>query len=543
MTLVPTQTTETASTTPSAATVPYTCTGSTATVFETDVTFTTTTFVSTVSGTTSTADPSTPTQTIYVFTNGQYFSGAFLPTIIAVLFAIPWVILDAHAQNLEPFHQLSKNDGAPVFSTLCIDYSSPLAPVKTLIAGHWVPFLTSLLNIAAKIITPLAPEFISVKTIGKCNAHTIGCVLSLKVFSPAGRAIQALLSFMALSVLFLILQMRKYSSGVLAEPNSIAGLATLFSDKQVRDDFRMALLGSSEKQVYESLMKHRYKLEIGSAHDLRASTQPTDPIQNIRRAKHEETSIVDCPRMRTELKVPFCYPHRKGAVGRICVLLALLATIIYYHSTDYNTPFERFMDSQSFGVAFLFTSIGVLINLSWSHIFQAIATIEPYRRLSTSPQPAETTLLIPKLISPLSALLSTINRGQILLFSFASSILLVQALTVCLSNIHFKTSTTYEAFTVSFWLSCAIIAVMLGLLAGVAFRRESRLALRPKTIAAVLCYLARSSVPERFEGMVGLSEEERNRRVCELGLEYRMWVDESSELKDMGVIDLEPLTS
>ena len=478
---------------------------------------------------------------MYVFTNGQYFAGAFLPTIIAVLFAIPWVILDAHAQNLEPFHQLSRKDGAPVFSTLCMDYSSPLAPLRSLIAGHWVPLLTSSLNVTAKIITPLAPEFISVKTIGKCDAHTIGCVLSFKIFFPAGRAIQALLSFMALLVILLILQMRKYSSGVFAEPNSIAGLATLFSDKQMRDDFRVALLGSSEKQVYESLMNHHYKLEIGSTPDLRASTTTTDHIQDIPRGKREKTSIGDCPRIRTALQVQFSYPHRKNALGTICVLLALLAIIIYYHSTDYNDPVERFMDSQSFGVAFLFTSIGVLINLCWSHLSREIAILEPYRRLATSSQPAKTTLLIPKPTSPISALPSSIHRGQILLFSFASSTFLAQALTVCLSNIHFKTSTTYRAFTVSFWLSCAIIAIMLGLLAAVVFRREPRLALRPSSIAAVLCYLAPSSVPERFEGMLGLSEEERNRRVCELGLQYRLWVDESSGLKGMGVIDVEPL--
>ena len=80
---------------------------------------------------------------------------------------------------------------------------------------------------------------------------------------------------------------------------------------------------------------------------------------------------------------------------------------------------------------------------------------------------------------------------------------------------------------------------MIVLLAAVVFWRQPRLALRPNTIAAVLCYLAGPSIPERFEGIVELDGRERDRRVCELDLKFGMWLNESSGLKDMGVIDVE----
>jgi len=41
--------------------------------------------------------------------------------------------------------------------------------------------------------------------------------------------------------------------------------------------------------------------------------------------------------------------------------------------------------------------------------------------------------------------------------------------------------------------------------------------------------------------MVGPSGRQRTRRLCELKLRYNMWVDESSCLKDTGVVDVEPV--
>jgi hypothetical protein len=63
-------------------------------------------------------------------------------------------------------------------------------------------------------------------------------------------------------------------------------------------------------------------------------------------------------------------------LGLICLLLVLLIVIVYYKLTDYDSGFEHFMDSQGFGVRFLFTSIGVIIKLYWNKIFGG-NTIKP----------------------------------------------------------------------------------------------------------------------------------------------------------------------
>ena len=64
-------------------------------------------------------------------------------------------------------------------------------------------------------------------------------------------------------------------------------------------------------------------------------------------------------------------------LGRLLYILltcGLLAVILYYNNTGGDTPFERFMDNQGFGVRFLFTTVGIGITFFWGSFF----TSEPH---------------------------------------------------------------------------------------------------------------------------------------------------------------------
>jgi len=52
--------------------------------------------------------------------------------------------------------------------------------------------------------------------------------------------------------------------------------------------------------------------------------------------------------------------HSATVTSFTLTLCALVVLIVYYSQVGTNTPFERFMDSESFGTSFLFTAIGVL---------------------------------------------------------------------------------------------------------------------------------------------------------------------------------------
>jgi hypothetical protein len=326
----------------------------------------------------------TGSELFYVFTNGQYLIGAFLPTLLAVLFALLWAIIDAKVRDIEPFHQLMKSHGSPASSTLCMDYLSPFfvfAPFKALRAGHWAPLMTSMLSLTSILITPLAPEFVSIRMEGNCDAQTKGCIPSLSTFPAVGRVIQFLLCCMAVITIILIVHMYRYMSGVFAEPTSIAGLATLLSNPKVSGDFQYPLHGGSEKQFYTSLTKKQYHIDHYTDQD--GSTMYG--FAPIAQAAYSEGFLAHDgiplsqhtkqPAPKQQLK--FSHPHRKGAIGLFFVLSCLSALIIYYKLSFTNSGFESFMDSQGFGVRFLFTSVGVIIKLYWSSIFRgrAIPTV------------------------------------------------------------------------------------------------------------------------------------------------------------------------
>lgn len=483
---------------------------------------------------------------IYVFSQGQYFVGAFLPTLIAVLFSLPWHIIDAKVRSLEPFHQLSKDRGARANTSLCMDYISPVAPIvpmKALLAGHWAPLMTSLLSITTILIIPLAPEFFSIRMQGSCDFQTAGCVPSLSIFPAAGRAIEALLCLIAALHILLIIHLHRYSTGVFAEPSSIAGIATLFNNAEVVEDFRSLPSTTSKASMFKSLRKRKYKLDFHADRDgsqrygivpLAPSIRITVDAKGTAHAIHRKP----VPNVSEEA-MAFAHPHWRGALGLMLLLSGLVVIIIYYKLTDSSTSFERFMDSQGFGVRFLFTLIGVGVKLYWELIFKSmvhlttiffhnwhpleLAILEPYKSLAKRTSTANDSILIRRHSSPITTFASALTRRHFLVASVALSVFLSDALTICLSNIHFKNGTTFTAFTVATWLSCSIIAVMLITLLGVAFCSQPDLPLRPTTIAGVLCYLSHSSIPGRVDNMATLKEGVRNRMVRDLDLKYGMW--------------------
>lgn len=53
----------------------------------------------------------------------------------------------------------------------------------------------------------------------------------------------------------------------------------------------------------------------------------------------------------------------------LVLVTGLLILILYYENTILDTPFERFMDSQTYGVRFLFTAMGTGITTFWDYYF------------------------------------------------------------------------------------------------------------------------------------------------------------------------------
>jgi hypothetical protein len=109
---------------------------------------------------------------------------------------------------------------------------------------------------------------------------------------------------------------------------------------------------------------------------------------------------------------------------------------------------------------------------------------------------------------PVSAIPSTLRRGHFFVASVASAAFLAEVLTVSLSNVPFSNATTYTGFTASTWLSCSTLAFMLLTVIVMIFHRQLALPIQPNTVAAVLCYLCNSHIPERLDDIILLDGQE-----------------------------------
>jgi len=181
---------------------------------------------------------------------------------------------------------------------------------------------------------------------------------------------------MALANVILIVHMFRYSTGVFAEPSSIAGLATLFHHPDVIDDLRQARGASTASlpHLKRYLAKARYRLDFYRGQDglekygIIPEHYKEQPAYFPQKIGQVSTRQVDYPVL--EENINFGRRHFAGVLGLICFLLTLLAIIVYYKLTYSNSGFERFMDSESFGAKFLFTAVGVLVKLYWGSIFK-----------------------------------------------------------------------------------------------------------------------------------------------------------------------------
>jgi hypothetical protein len=327
----------------------------------------------------------------------EYVLGAFVPVIVAVIFTIPWKILNAAVKEIEPFYQLQRNDGVTAADSLTLEYRSSINFIATFIAirkGHLLISCSGLISIVAIVLAPLAAETVFIGFQGRCTpqSRSQACVPELNVYPVAARVLQGILSFMALLTLALAWFLHRGKTGLCANAQSIAGLATLFQNQQVIEDFRrLNPHYTTSKMISFALRDNRYRMTTffdedgASAYGLVKCYQ--DSLVNCnqdlglmsldsrtafcRGKKYEtvnSTATEDQERPKKHRTFSSYFTHKAVIVVFGAVIAGLEVLVIYYNQTTGDTGFEQWMNSQSFGVAFFFTVLGVLIEMYWAHL-------------------------------------------------------------------------------------------------------------------------------------------------------------------------------
>ena len=311
---------------------------------------------------------------VVYFSKRDYIIGAFLPTVIAVLFSIPWGIIDTAAKEMEPFVRLASTDGSSARDSLCLDYPGDLlivSPFKSLSRGHWIIFLTSMLSLGALIVAPLSSETVFISLQGTCNADTAGerCIQTLSVYPPAARVLQGLLALMAVTLLLVIIFARQRSTGVYANPHSLAAVATLFHHTRLLDMIQNIPSSTREKALISFLNAHSYEMGYYQHNQGTAYGIIVDSKDQGESTGYTYINLNDgLPSTTSSAGNQARKMKRAAQVLFFSLALVVLAAVIlwYRFSASENVVFD-FMNSQSFGVRFLFTAFGVLIRLFWDY--------------------------------------------------------------------------------------------------------------------------------------------------------------------------------
>lgn len=334
--------------------------------------------------------PSTEQVAVFFLSGGDYFIGFFLPTVVGVLLTLPVRMIDLAAKQFQPFHELTHQRGASVPESLGLKTSGLnglVASIRSLFGGRALVFLTTLLVLFSAAIVPIASEAVSLKLHGYCTMQDFnGCAMILSVYLVPARMTIAFLGAMILLMLVILIYLARWRSGVATNPWSIASIAALSTNPDIR-----SLLTSlpteqwgtiRQKTLVDALDGRMFKLgyfvnsdgmvEYGIVihHQIGAPLKVSDGSSSVYSSYVESGGAAGGARKaKPDHHVPFLLLTYWARLVFLLILTGLLVLILYYNNTGGDTGFENFLDSQSFGVRFVFTLVGICITFFWSSFF------------------------------------------------------------------------------------------------------------------------------------------------------------------------------
>ncbi|KAK3363136.1 hypothetical protein B0T25DRAFT_31414 [Lasiosphaeria hispida] len=489
---------------------------------------------------------------VYTWTRADIFVGTFLPPLLGVGLVILLRIIDLNAKLYQPFQSLAQGGGAQGAESLTMQYTGLMAfvtPVVTLLQGHPVPFITTLMVGCASFIVPLATEAIGLKLHGYCYLNTASeqCGPALGISPVPANALIGLISAVIVLLLLILFFMRRWATGLNANPWSIAGIASLSGSTQVR------IRQGSEQAIKKAVSQKQYGLgwfqnalgrnEYGiilmdesgrGLHDHGEIDSDSDGLSG--------TGAAEGPRA-----LPFMTLRHPWRISLILFELAVLIFIIYYHvyyhgKVDDGGRLWGAMNSNSFGVRFISAIIGVIIAFCWQSFFLGVSVMTPYQLMATHTQPAARSILISFSTNPFSGIYTAVKQRHA--FFFATSLAAIQSefLPVLLSNIPFSLSQTGTTATVCTAMSGLFLSVHTAVLVASFFIRYPPMPVDPRSIAGAMYYVSQSHMlTSDFDGVSQLDAEDRDRRIKESGRRYFYGVLVGGTWRRMGVdYDLGP---
>ncbi|KAM7211879.1 hypothetical protein V8F06_012754 [Rhypophila decipiens] len=436
-----------------------------------------------------------------------------------------------------------------------------------------------LLGLLAAALVPVSSEVIRLEFSQYCGTsterknfadvpevlpgHNMVCAYGLRKSGPTMRLAEGIVAVMALMLCGMGYIIFCWRTGVGTEPWSIASMAALLVSSDYRigdallsidapplpDTSRGVNNGQTGAEIKQAFQGKRFRIGwfspqpevirqtttattttnygiymvnepvLQDRSSIRVTTRDPPPPPKSRTKCQTSRGNISQRRWWRHIIVP--PQHKENVLLSIALFLtmALLVLILYYENTiSPDTKFEMFMNSQTFGVRILFTSLGTAATWFWDYYFSYTSSRAVYTRLfkqadgKPEGEPARSSILL----SPPTNVFLGIYQSAILLItatttttsdnkkrrlgmivhglSIALVALLAKFTPILFANIPFRDTVTFRMHEVCTWLAvfvlgCMVLVLCVSIWVNV-MHEKITLPVMPDTIIGGMYYLA-----------------------------------------------------
>lgn len=470
----------------------------------------------------------------------EYFSIKFLPTIMAVLYGVLWQMTEFEVKRLEPFYQLSKEQGATAAESLNVDYITSVIFLRPLRSLQRQQYAVTISTVASLLAVSAVPTLSSAMIVLYPNRETrtahadVPKIISIN--ATWSRLLESVLILTAILGAGLLYQLSRRRSGLLADVKGIAGLAAMANVSHILMDFKDMDV-ATHKDIHQKLANRRYQLRnsalVPIAHD-NGEIDVTKVVMGHQPAPPQDLSA------NFHLSIN---PHplmfrRYGALPFIAAIILFIGFLPLF----LFTPVGYFTDD----APWIVTLMAVGIKLGWGALDTTTRLMEPFYILSRRHAPPKT-LTLDYTAMPFAwvAIKALLNRHYVV-FAVGFGTVMTEILTVLVASLATVEGRAFAPSSLSaslpspsdkgsidageetihsFWLSLAFaicILVYMTFVATLVFlrRRHPFLPRQPNTIASVLGYIHQSKMLYDFVGTEKKSNAEMADYLAKVGRTY-----------------------
>jgi hypothetical protein len=220
-------------------------------------------------------------------------------------------------------------------------------------------------------MVPLAAEGVRVFTPDDCVGM---CPGSLGLDEGVGRTLEGLLGVIVVLLVGLEVELWFRKTGVRQDPWSVAGLAALSTDTEMRGLLKEVDRGVDRKveewETRRVLERRGYMLGVGEEGRYGVGVAvPVGRSEVLLRTDEKEPKIgTKGGKMMTS--APFWLLRWQGVALTVSFFVSVVVLLLYYQNSWGDNSFGRFMASQGFGARFVFAGIGVGLGLVMNVFFR-----------------------------------------------------------------------------------------------------------------------------------------------------------------------------